>query len=204
MRPSVLLLALGLTVAPAAFAQNWSNTDPQCDDQIFRGTVESVNNAQRAAEEDAQAANDYYKRIKEAPRNSSGKLLSCVDVAWPNLPFSGVLPNIQEYITSVGDAAVEQACNQARDRVRNVDSVFTTSNLSVPSLQGITGSSYSGNTQQRAATPQSGQPAAATPATTPAGTRNNGSFGGITDLIRPGGSRPNPNTNPPNSGNPPR
>ena len=195
MRPSAFILALGLTVAPAAFAQTWSNTDDRCDEGIFRSTVSAVNAGQREAEEDAKAVNDYYKGIKEAPRNSNGKLLSCVDVAWPNLPFSGVMPNIQEYITKVGDAAVEKACNEARSRVRNADSVFTTNDLTLPPLQGFSGNTASNATPRQAPAPQAAPPAAA-PNPAVGARNNNGSFGGITDLIRPGASRPNPN-NPP-------
>lgn len=136
-RSSVFLLALGLTVVPAAWAQDsgtWRNTDPTCDDSVFAKTVQAVQKDQEQAQKDADAANDFLKKIKEGPRNASDKLLSCVDVAWPDLPFSGALPGIEEYIKKVGDKAVEQACNEMRDKVRQVDSVFKMPNLSLPKL----------------------------------------------------------------------
>ena len=188
-RSSVFLLAFGLTVVPAAMAQDaWTNTDPSCDSEIYSGTVAAVNKDQEQAEKDAQAANDYLKKIKEAPRNASGKLLSCVDVAWPDLPFSGVLPNIQEYIKKVGDKAVEEACNKARDEVRQVDSVFSKADMKIGQLQGIAGKATSAYNNVTSGTTGSVIPTSVTPTSS----GDEGAFGGLIDLIKPPTRTPKP------------
>lgn len=186
-RSSIFLLALGITAVPAALAQSsgtWSNTDPGCDDTIFNQTVQVANEQQAQAEKDADAVNDYLKKIKEGPRNASDKLLSCVDVAWPDLPFSGVLPNIQEYIKKVGDKAVDEACQKMRDEVRKVDSVFSKSDLRVGQLQGLAtkavGSAVSG-----AASSMTGGGSSIPTQAPPAASDDGGAFGGLIDLIKP-------------------
>ena len=192
-RSSLFLLAFGMTVAPAVLAQSsgtWANTDPGCDDGIFSQTVQVANEDQAKAEKDANALNDYLKKIKEGPRNASDKLLSCVDVAWPDLPFSGVLPGIEEYITKVGDKAVEEACNKMRDQVRRVDSVFNTADLKIGQLQGVAGQ-VSGYTQ---GTGTSGIPTIPTNPTAPTND-DGGAFGGLIDLIKPP-ARPRPQPTP--------
>ncbi len=196
-RSSLFLLAFGMTVAPAVLAQSsgtWANTDPGCDDGIFSQTVQAANEDQAQAEKDANAINDYLKKIKEGPRNASDKLLSCVDVSWPDLPFSGVLPGIEEYITKVGDKAVEEACNKMRDQVRRVDSVFNTADLKIGQLQGVAGQvvdSYNrGADAYNRGSNAVGVPSAPTPSTD-----DGGAFGGLIDLIKPP-TRPRPNPNP--------
>lgn len=191
-RSSLFLLAFGMTVAPAVMAQDaWSNTDPGCDDTIYSQTVQVANDDQAKAEKDAKAINDYLKKIKEGPRNASDKLLSCVDVSWPDLPFSGVLPGIEEYITKVGDKAVEEACNKMRDQVRKVDSVFNTADLKIGQLQGVAGQVVNGYNQGAGTV---GVPTIPTNPTVPTND-DGGAFGGLIDLIKPP-SRPNPNSTP--------
>ena len=193
-RSSLFLLAFGMTVAPAVLAQSsgtWANTDPGCDDGIFSQTVQVANEDQAQAEKDANALNDYLKKIKEGPRNASDKLLSCVDVSWPDLPFSGVLPGIEEYITKVGDKAVEEACNKMRDQVRRVDSVFNTADLKVGQLQGVAGQVVNGYTQGAGT---SGIPTIPTNPTVPTND-DGGAFGGLIDLIKPP-ARPRPQPTP--------
>lgn len=194
-RSSLFLLAFGMTIAPAVMAQSqkadWSNTDPGCDSTIYSETIQKANDEQTRAENDAKAVNDFYKKIKEGPRNASDKLLSCVDVSWPDLPFSGVLPGIEEYITKVGDKAVEEACNKMRDEVRQVDSVFNTADLKVGQLQGVAGQVVNGYTQGAGT---SGIPNIPTNPTVPTND-DGGAFGGLIDLIKPP-TRPNPNPTP--------
>lgn len=197
-RSTIFLLAFGLASAPA-FAQSsgtWQNEDPGCDDTIFAGTVESVNRDQRQAQRDADALNDYYKKIKDAPRNASDKLLSCVDVAWPDLPFTGMLPGIEEYISRVGDAAVEQACNQMRDQVRKVDSVFTMPDLQVPSLPDIgdiVNNAASGAVNNAVNNAVGQIPTVPTsPALPGAPAQSDGAFGGLINLIKPPARPANP------------
>lgn len=131
-------IVLGLLLVPQVFAQDvsaaWQNNDSRCDPAVLADTMRASQAAQDKAAADAAAVNDYLKSIKNAPTNSSGQMLSCVDMSWPYLPFSGTFPQVQEYIKTVAQKAVSTACNEARQRVQKVDSVFNTSNLKAPSL----------------------------------------------------------------------
>lgn len=195
-RTSFFVLALGMAMTPVALAQSaqssgaWSNTEPGCDGEIYSQTVQKANEAQAKAENDAKAMNDYLKKIKEGPRNGSDKLLSCVDVSWPDLPFSGILPGIEEYITRVGDKAVEQACNKMRDEVRRIDSVFNTADLKVGQLQGLASQVTNGYNQGAGNVSPPIIPTNPTNPTVPT-PDDGGAFGGLIDLIKPP-TRPQP------------
>lgn len=127
MRPIRLaLLSTALVLALPAQAQQ---ADAACDPQIMAGIQQQAEVRQQEAAADARAVNDYYKKIKEGVSNAEGKLLSCVDIAWPDLPFSGMLPMVEQFIKNVGDKAVAQACNKMRDKVRDATSLFSEDNL---------------------------------------------------------------------------
>lgn len=185
-RSSLFLLALGITAVPAALAQSsgaWSNTDPGCDDTIYNQTVQVANQEQAKAERDAEAVNDYLKKIKEGPRSAGDKLLSCVDLAWPDLPFGGVLPGIEEYISKVGDKAVDEACRKMRNEVRKVDSVFSKGDLRGSPLQGIATQAVNSAVSNAISSGTSGS--AIPTQAAPASQDGNGAFGGLIDLIKP-------------------
>ena len=180
-----IFLAFALTTLPvlAQEADTWKNSEPGCDDTVFADTLTEVQRQQEESRRDANAVNDYYKKIKEGPRTAGDKLLSCVDIAWPDLPFAGVLPGIEEYIKNVGDKAVEQACNQMRDQVRRVDSVFQTPDLRVPNLNlpNMPNIQIPNLPTGKVAGPNPAAPAAGNAAPPDDG----GIFGGLIDLIKP-------------------
>jgi len=195
-RTSIFLLAFGLTFGSAALAQDaWTNDDPLCAPTIYQGTVNKVQD-QKMAERDAQATDDYYKQIKNAPKNASDKLLSCVDVAWPEVTL-GAAAGIEQIIKKVGDKAVDQACKEMRNKVRQATSNFATSNLSSTILGSVTSGDYSGiadaakdaatkaaTNEIRGAVSNTGLPGTITT------TDTTGAFGGLIDLIKPGASKP--------------
>lgn len=194
-RTSLFLLTLGLTLGPAAFAQDaWTNDDPLCAPEIFEQTKAAAQRQQEMAEKDAKATDDYFKQIKNAP-SIDGKLLSCVDVAWPDVSLGGVA-GIEQIIKQVGDKAVDKACKEVRKKVRDATSNFATSNLSSAILGGVTTGDYSGaidavtksatNAATRAATQAANNAASSVglPATV-SNSDTSGAFGGLTDLIKP-------------------
>ncbi len=198
-RTSIFLLALGLTVGPAALAQEaWTNDDPLCAPSIYQGTLAKVQEQQKMAEKDAKATDDYYKQIKNAPSSSDGKLLSCVDVAWPDVTL-GAVAGIEQIIKTVGDKAVDQACKEMRKKVRDATSNYATSNLTSSILGSVTSGNYSGvasaasNAATNAATSSINN--AASNAGLPATVNNadtSGAFGGLIDLIKPGSAGKGP------------
>lgn len=183
---SISLLTAGLLLAFPAIAQDsWGNTDPNCAPEFYQGARDAAQAAQEESVRDAQAVNDYYKRIKDAPSDASDKLLSCVDVSWPDMGFSGMLPVIEQFISEVGDKAVAEGCQQMRKKVRDAESLFSTDNLTrqvlgsnspPPPYTGGTGRPPSGsvpNPLLPGTQPPTQQPPPSNPG------------GGIIDLIKP-------------------
>lgn len=195
-RTSLFFLTLGLTLGPAAFAQDtWTNDDPLCAPEIHSRTVAAVQKQQEMPQRDAEATDDFNKQIKNAP-SADGKLLSCVDVAWPEVSLGGVA-GIEQLIKSVGDKAVDQACKEMRKKVRDATSNFATPNLTSSILGSVTSGNYSGITDAatKAATDaatnaaKSGINSAVSNAGLPStvsGADTSGAFGGLIDLIKPG------------------
>ena len=186
---SISLLTAGLLLAIPAIAQDpWSNTDPNCAPEFYQGARAAAEAAQEESVRDAQAVNDYYKRIKEAPSDASDKLLSCVDVSWPDMGFSGMLPVVEQFISEVGDAAVAEGCKQMRKKVRDADSLFSTDNLTRQVLGSNSQTApYNGDVGTGTRPPAGSAPNPVLPGVQPPTTRppagNPGR--GIIDLIKP-------------------
>ena len=195
-RTSLFLLTLGLTLGPAAFAQDaWTNDDPLCAPEIFEGAKAAAQKQQEMAQKDAKATDDFYKQIKNGP-SADGKFLSCVDVAWPEVSLGGVA-GIEQIIKTVGDKAVDQACKEMRKKVRDATSNFATPNLTSSILGAVSSGNYSGvvDSATKAATDAATKAAtnaannAAANAGLPSTVTNSdtsGAFGGLIDLIKPG------------------
>ncbi len=198
---SLSLLAASLLVAFPALAQQdpWTNTDANCAPEYYQGARQAAEAAQEQSVRDAQAVNDYYKKIKEAPTDSNDKMLSCVDVSWPDMSFSGMLAGVEPFIAEIGDEAVAEGCRQMRRKVREADSLFNTDNLTKTLLdpQPKTPPQGSGQTnrppgQQPAPTQPRPQPTPR-PNVPPPTTNPGDPGGGLLDLIRPQ-PRPQPPT----------
>lgn len=199
IKPLIVLMA-ALAVVPAA-AQ-----EAECPPEILQGILEAAERAQDEAALDAQAAEDFNRGIKMPAVDFEW---NCLEVAWPEMNINRYISDamgIQEtFLNNQADALVDRLCDQARQRVTDMSSVFSNRQFQPPQLPTLE-SLLSGIDLNLppppnvpwpptgAAPPSNPPPAAAPPAGTgpaPAG------FGGLIDLIKP---RPNPN---PGQGNPP-
>jgi hypothetical protein len=142
MRKSLILAIMATLMAstPAWSQQALSPLDAECSPEFYDDAVEAARLAEERGLQDAMAMDTYYRQIKKGPENDLGKSLACIDVAWPDLPFSsGFSAFVSSFIEDVADQAVESACDQARDKFREAGSVFGSRDFSAPQLPSISG-----------------------------------------------------------------
>lgn len=189
------LLTAGLMLALPAIAQDpWANTDPNCAPQFHDRAREAAEAAQEKSLADAQATDDFNVKIKDAPIDDSGKMLSCVDEVWPELSGGQMFSGIEVFLKNIADKTVEDHCREKRNELRKKRSHFANEDFLVDKMRTV-GSSGGGSqpppgNQQPNPGGGNQQPSPILP---PPGNQQPSPGGGIGDLVRP---RPNPQPNP--------
>lgn len=196
------LLTAGLMLALPAMAQDpWANTDPNCAPEFHDRAREAAEAAQEKSLADAQATDDFNVKIKDAPSDDSGKMLSCVDEIWPDLSGSQAFSGIEVFLETVADKTVEDHCREKRNELRQKRSHFTDEDYIVSKMRTV------GNRGGNQPPPSGQQPNPGggnqqpSPILPPPGNQQPNPGGGIGDLVRP---RPTPQPPPrqPPPGNP--
>ena len=194
------LLTAGLMLALPAMAQDpWANTDPNCAPEFHDRAREAAEAAQEKSLADAQATDDFNVKIKDAPEDDSGKLLSCVDEVWPELGAHDSFFAIEYFLDYYADKTVEKFCKERRDEFREKRSNFANKDFLVDRLRTVVrpdnGNQPSPGTQPPPGSQQpnpGGGNQPPSPILPPPGNQQPNPGGGIGDLIRP-----NPTPQPP-------